>query len=115
MDAPPSAHPHGPSVPQKATCKQELGVGLGPGGQGTAGPVGGVGATGEGTYQQAALLRPQEALLHSGNDRGNDRTWGGVPASASRAQPLPSALSHLLPPQALLPLPYPPWKVQSWG
>lgn len=112
---PPPRPPPGPLCATGGHVQQELGVELGPGGQGTAGPVGGVGATGEGTYQQAALLRPQEALLHSGNDRGNDRTWGGVPASASRAQPLPSAVSHLLPPQALLPLPSPPWKVQSWG
>lgn len=44
---------------------------------GHSGPVGGGGATGEGTYQQAALLRPQEALVPSRNDRGNDGMgWG---------------------------------------
>lgn len=96
------------SVPQEATCvgeHGEWGWGLW---AGTAGAVGGGGSAGEGSYQQAALLRPQEARLHSGNDRVGA-------SSASRAQPLPW-LSPTCSPVALLPpLPSPPWKVQSQG
>lgn len=56
---------------------------------GHSGPVGGGGATGEGTYQQAALLRPQEALVPSRNDRGNDGMgWGASFCLQGPAPPL---------------------------
>lgn len=85
--------PQGASGPQDSPSR---GAGRGPGwAAGTAGPAGkkGGGASGEGTYQQAALLRPQGARL----DSGNDRRWGGVPASACPGPPLLSPISHLLP------------------
>ena len=65
----PAPPPPGASGPQDSPSR---GAGRGPGwAAGTAGPAGkkGGGASGEGTYQQAALLRPQGARLDSGNDR----------------------------------------------
>ena len=87
---------------------RERGGGWGPPGWGgghswACGRAGG--ASGEGTYRQAALLETPGALL----DSGKNRTWGGVPASARLGPPPP----HPCLPSAPPPSPPPPLVVES--